>query len=153
MKKIVTLVGVSFFLFFIGSVMYSRNSSNAIANEIIVYQSRTCGCCKKWVSHLKDNGFKVKSELMDDISSVKVGLKIPMQVTSCHTAVINGYVVEGHVPAIAIKKLLKEKPKLKGLAVPGMPMGSPGMEGSYDEPYSVISFDESGSMNNYMNFN
>lgn len=152
MKK--GIIGLSFFLVIagLGSVYFVSHSSKVIAKEIVVYQSRTCGCCKKWVKHLEDNGYSVKSEFMDDVTEVKVQLNLPMKMASCHTALIDGYIVEGHVPATAINKLLTERPAVKGIAVPGMPMGSPGMEGSYKEAYDVLAFDDKGNVEKYMNF-
>ena len=151
MKKLIAFVILS--ISALGWVHFSNPSSkDAIAAEIIVYQSKTCGCCKKWVSHLKDNGFKVRSELMDDVTEVKMNLKLPMKLASCHTAVANGYIVEGHVPASAIKKLIAEKPAIKGISVPGMPIGSPGMEGSYKEKFDVVAFEENGAVKIFMQF-
>ena len=145
MKKKLSFALASFSVFLIGFLYFSGASSkDAIANEIVVYQSKTCGCCKKWVNHLQDNGFKVRSELMDDVTDVKLKMNVPMKLASCHTAVVNGYVVEGHLPASAIKKLITENPSLKGISVPGMPMGSPGMEGSYKEAYDVIAIGNNG---------
>lgn len=113
----------------------------AKTTDITVYASKTCGCCHQWVKHLESNGFAVKTELLDDVSAIKTKYKIPPQMQSCHTAVVNGYLVEGHVPAANIKKMISTKPKTRGIAVPGMPIGSPGMEqGNYKEPYSVINF-------------
>ncbi|WP_408095554.1 DUF411 domain-containing protein [Peredibacter sp. HCB2-198] len=129
------------------------NESNSVASEtseIVVYQSRTCGCCKKWVKHLENAGLKVRSVLLDDVGPIKRELNIPNNLSSCHTAKVGKYVVEGHVPASAIKKLLAEKPAVKGLSVPGMPMGSPGMEGSYSEPYDVLTFDGHGNNKVFM---
>ncbi len=150
MKK--GIIGLSFFLAAAGFGMVYFASNKVSAKEIVVYQSRTCGCCKKWVKHLEENGYSVKSEFMEDVTEVKHHLKLPMNMASCHTAVIDGYIVEGHVPATAIKKLLSERPAIKGIAVPGMPMGSPGMEGSYKEAYDVLAFDEKGNVESYMNF-
>lgn len=116
-------------------------------SEMVVYQSKTCGCCKKWVQHLVDNGFNVKSVILDDVSETKAKLGIPQKLASCHTATIDGYLVEGHVPASAIKKMLKERPKVKGISVPGMPIGSPGMEADHVESYNVISFTNNGTQN------
>lgn len=127
-------------------------SGIAQAAQVTVYQSKTCGCCHKWVDHLKHNGHEVKSVMLDEVESTKKKLGIPARLSSCHTAQIGGYLLEGHVPASAIEKLLKEKPKLKGLAVPGMPMGSPGMEGHFSERYDVIGFKADGSTVTYMKF-
>lgn len=109
---------------------------------VTVYKSPTCGCCAKWVTHLEENGFDVKSTDVADLTLIKVKFDVPGQLQSCHTAVVGGYVVEGHVPADVVKRLLEEKPDVAGLAVPGMPIGSPGMEveGRPAEPYDVIAF-------------
>lgn len=153
MKKFVLSILAAISVLSVGLVYFSQSSkTHAIASEIVVYQSRTCGCCKKWVGHLKDNGFKVRSEFVDDVTDVKLKLDLPMKLASCHTAVVNGYVVEGHVPAKAIKKMLSEKPLIKGIAVPGMPIGSPGMEGSHSEAYDVIAFGKNGDEKVFMNF-
>lgn len=127
-------------------------SSVLMAGDITVYQSKTCGCCHKWIDHLKAAGFKVSSKMMDDVTPVKTKLGIPNHLTSCHTAVVDGYLIEGHVPAKAIKKLLSEKPAIKGLSVPGMPMGSPGMEGPYKEAYNVVAWKKAGADFVFMKF-
>jgi hypothetical protein len=111
---------------------------------IKVYKTPTCGCCKSWVEHLQKNGFVVESVNMPDLSAVKAKYGVRPQLQACHTAIVGNYVVEGHVPADLIKKLLSERPKVLGLAVPGMPMGSPGMEGAFSQRYDVVSFDSKG---------
>jgi hypothetical protein len=104
-----------------------------------VYKSPSCGCCKDWIRHLEANGFKVRAHDTDDVVSHKYRLGVPPGHGSCHTAEVGGYLVEGHVPAREIKRLLKERPKARGLAVPGMPIGSPGMEqGARRDPYEVL---------------
>lgn len=108
--------------------------------SITVAKRPSCGCCEGWVDHLRKNGFKTTASEVTDLASMKVRLGVPKALASCHTAEIGGYVIEGHVPADAIKRLLKEKPKAVGLAVPGMPAGSPGMEGGEPETYDVILF-------------
>ncbi len=113
--------------------------------EVTVYKSATCGCCKKWVSHLRDNGYKVKTINVANIRTIKKEQGVPEQLASCHTALVDGYVVEGHVPAAAIKRLLAERPKTKGIAVPGMPMGSPGMKGSRKDKYEVLTFNNNSA--------
>jgi hypothetical protein len=97
-----------------------------------------------WVEHLRRNGFAATSENVADMQTVKDIYKVPAQTRSCHTALVGGYVIEGHVPAAEIHRLLKEKPKVAGLAVPGMPIGSPGMEGANARPYDVLTFDKTG---------
>lgn len=113
--------------------------AQSAAPVIDVYKSPTCGCCVKWIDHLKANGFTVRSHDSHDMARHKERLGIPAGYASCHTAEVGGYVIEGHVPAKDIKRLLKEKPLARGLSVPGMPIGSPGMEqGSHSDPYEVI---------------
>ena len=119
---------------------------------IMVFKTPTCSCCGKWVEHLKSNGFVVKVQEVSDTSPYQRQYHVPRTMQSCHTAVVNGYTIEGHVPAAEIKRLLNERPKLVGLAVPGMPLGSPGMESSRSEPYSVMSFDESGRASVYARY-
>ena len=109
-----------------------------------VYKDATCGCCANWVEHLRRNGFAPTAENVADLNTVKQTYGVPAKTRSCHTAIVNGYVIEGHVPAAEIHRLLKSKAKVAGLAVPGMPIGSPGMEGANPRPYDVLSFDKSG---------
>lgn len=111
---------------------------------IKVYKDPDCGCCKEWVKHLEANGFKVETMDMPDLSLLKQKYGVTQELQACHTAIVGDYVVEGHVPADVIKKMLKEKPVIAGLAVPGMPMGSPGMEGASKERYNVLTFDRAG---------
>ena len=106
---------------------------------VTVYKSPTCGCCSKWADHLRENGFTVETVDVQDLSAVKRRYGIPPALQSCHTAVVEGYVVEGHVPAADVRRLLAERPDAAGLTVPGMPIGSPGMEqGDTAEPYDVL---------------
>lgn len=111
---------------------------------ITVYKDPNCGCCKSWMDHLTKHGFRVTARDTRDMSSVKENFGVKSDLQSCHTGVVQGYVIEGHVPAADIARLLKERPKIAGLAVPGMPVGSPGMEGGTPEKYSVIAFDKRG---------
>jgi len=119
--------------------------------QMTVYKSSTCGCCSNWVAHMKANGFDVKAIDVDDIDKVKRERGVPADATSCHTAIVNGYIVEGHVPADAVQKMLKEKPAIAGIAVPGMPMGSPGMEvpGGQKDAYNIVAFDKAGKTSIY----
>lgn len=110
--------------------------------DIVVHRSPTCSCCGKWLEHLKQNNFNVKDVVTNDVQAIKDKYGVTRELSSCHTAIVDGYVVEGHVPANDIKTLLKTRPKIVGLAVPGMVNGSPGMEmGDKSDPYEVISFD------------
>ena len=111
---------------------------------VVVYKTPTCGCCSKWIEHLQAAGFKVETQHRDDLSGIRQQQKVPPTVTSCHTALVGSYVVEGHVPAADVKKLLAEKPSVKGIAVPGMPAGSPGMESPNPQKYDTLAFTEDG---------
>ena len=119
-------------------------TTQSSAPTIVVYKTPTCGCCTKWVAHLEANGFTVMAQNRDDLSPIRAQHGVPRQVLSCHTALVGSYVVEGHVPAADVQKLLREKPAIKGIAVPGMPMGSPGMEGPTVERYDTLAFTADG---------
>ncbi len=119
-------------------------ASSADSGTVVVYKSPACGCCGDWVDHLRSNGFEVRVEDRDDLRPVKAELGVPSDLVACHTAVVEGYVVEGHVPADDVRRLLEERPDVAGVAVPGMPVGSPGMEGPREERYSVVAFDGEG---------
>lgn len=118
--------------------------------EVIVYKSPYCSCCAGWVNHIEAHGYGVTIRNTEDLSMVKKMAGVPDELQSCHTASIAGYTLEGHVPAEAIERLLKERPEIKGLAVPGMPAGSPGMEGPDPEPYDVLVFQEDGKSSVFM---
>jgi hypothetical protein len=129
-------------------------TGTAFAGEkevITVHKDPTCGCCSGWVEHLQKAGFKTKVLDTKALDAVKQRLGVPDDLAACHTAEMAGYIVEGHVPAAALKRLLAEKPKAAGLAVPGMPVGSPGMEGGKPEKYDVILFGPEGRRT-YMSF-
>ncbi|MBS1818796.1 MAG: DUF411 domain-containing protein [Acidobacteria bacterium] len=116
--------------------------------QMTVYKSSTCGCCAKWVDYMKANGFDVKAIDVEDVDRVKTEHKVPAAAQSCHTGIVNGYVVEGHVPVDAVQKMLKEKPAIIGIAVPGMPMGSPGMEvpSGQKDKFDVMAINRNGSL-------
>ena len=115
---------------------------------ISVYKTPTCGCCQEWVTHLEANGFEVSTHDMADLRSIKSMAGVQPQHASCHTALVDGYVVEGHVPATDIERLLKERPDIVGISVPGMPIGSPGMEhGDRRDNFAVITLEKDGSTN------
>lgn len=122
----------------------------AVADELpslTVYKPTYCGCCSGWVEHMQQAGFDVVVEEMEDPAAVKAELGVPNGLESCHSAVVDGYVIEGHVPADVVLRMLRERPDIEGLAVPGMPVGTPGMETPDDrhDPYDVVAFDASGS--------
>jgi hypothetical protein len=120
------------------------------ATAITVYRSPSCSCCGKWIAHLKQNNFIIKEIMSDDMDAIKKKHGVSDEMASCHTALVDGYVVEGHVPADDINALLKTKPDVVGISVPQMPSGTPGMEmGDKKDPYNVISFDRA---NNYQVF-
>jgi hypothetical protein len=115
-------------------------------STVQVYKSPSCGCCSKWIDHLEDHGFSVVAHDLPDVTPVKRETGIPRPLSSCHTAFVGGYVIEGHVPAADIARLLEQRPRIAGLAVPGMPIGSPGMEGPNPVSYRVLAFDPDGSV-------
>jgi len=116
---------------------------------ITVYKDPQCQCCTKWVKHLSANGFVVTVRDVGNMDEVKRTMNVPAKLQSCHTAVVGRYVIEGHVPADVIKKLIAEQAAVVGLAVPGMPMGSPGMEGARVDHYDIIAFERSGTTRVY----
>ena len=120
--------------------------------QMTVYKDVSCGCCEKWVEHMQANGFDVKAVNVDDIDKVKKERGVPAAAQSCHTGVVGAYLVEGHVPAAAVKKMLAEKPAIAGIAVPGMPMGSPGMEvpSGQKDKFDVVAFDKAGKITVYV---
>ncbi len=135
----------------IGAVLaadYLRPPQPVVATSpdtVVVYKSPTCGCCSKWIDHLKQAGFTVESHDEAAMSLVKTRLGVPEALASCHTATVNGYVIEGHVPAEDIRQLLAQRPQAIGIAVPGMPIGSPGMEaGDRVDAYQTLLFDSQG---------
>lgn len=115
--------------------------------RMVVYKTPTCGCCRSWVDHVQAAGFQVEVHDMPDVAPVKKEHGLPQHLASCHTAIVDGYVIEGHVPADVIRRLLSERPQVAGIAVPGMPVGSPGMEmGDRKDPYDVIAFARDGKV-------
>jgi hypothetical protein len=116
---------------------------------VTVYKSPTCGCCGKWIAHLQAAGFTVVAHDTDDVNAVRSSMGVPFRLGSCHTARVGNYVIEGHVPADLITKLLTEHPAIAGLAVPGMVTGSPGMEGPGAQPYDVMAWDRAGKTSVY----
>ncbi len=140
MKKILILLAISL------SFSYAQ-----MAKDMVVYKTPYCGCCTNWIEQMKDKGFNIKTIVQDNFDKMKMSKGITPQTASCHTALIDGYVIEGHVNYSAIKKLLTEKPKdIKALSVPGMVVGSPGMEmGNKKMPYNIIAIKKDGSTEVY----
>lgn len=123
-----------------------QETALADAATLVVHHDPNCGCCGKWIEHMEQHGFAVEAILETDMNAVKREMGVPEHLPSCHTATIGGYVIEGHVPAADVQRLLEERSDAKGLSVPGMPLGSPGME--YDNrrhAYDVMLFDDSGN--------
>jgi hypothetical protein len=125
-------------------IAYGARSEAGALPHVIVHRDPSCGCCGAWADHLRRTGFPVRIVEAANLNSVKQRLGVPPDLTSCHTAQVQGYVIEGHVPAAAIQRLIGEKPQAIGLAVPGMPIGSPGMEGGAPETYEVVLFGPQG---------
>ena len=125
---------------------------SAAGIKMQVYKTPTCGCCAKWVEHLRANGFDVTVLDVPSTASYRQKYGVPDKLQSCHTGVVNGYSIEGHVPAREILRLVKSEAKAKGLAVPGMPLGSPGMEAGRSDAYSVLLFDAEGKASVYQNY-
>ena len=123
--------------------------TTAVPPSIVVYKSPSCGCCKTWMDHLSRNGFKVTGKDMENVQPIKDDVGLPARLASCHTAIVDGYVVEGHVPAADIQRMLKERPKIVGLSAPGMPPSSPGMDQPGTVPYDVVAFDAKGNTTIY----
>ncbi len=141
MKKILTIMMMVFFVF-AGRLALAEIGE---IKDVVVYRSPSCGCCGKWVQHLKDNNFNVIDNVVHDVDSVKRKYGVPSELASCHTAIVGDYVIEGHVPIEDIEKLLSLKADVSGIAVPGMPVGTPGMEmGDRKDAYKVIAFDKEG---------
>ena len=142
-----------FFRIALVTVLVAALPLSAAGIKMQVYKTATCGCCAKWVEHLKANGFDVTVENVPSTAPYRAKYGVPEAMGSCHTGVVNGYSIEGHVPAREILRLIKSEAKAKGLAVPGMPMGSPGMEaGDRVDAYSVMLFDANGKASVYQNY-
>ncbi len=131
-----------------------KSKAKSDSLHIIVYKSPTCGCCTKWEDHLRNAGFSVDSRITRHTAQIKKRLNVPRELQSCHTGIINNYIVEGHVPASDIKRMLKEKPDIVGLTAPGMPQESPGMqpEGKKPANYDVLSFTRDGKTKVYTSY-
>lgn len=119
---------------------------------IEVYKTPTCGCCHLWVDHLRENGFTVNAHDVSSTDRYREKFGVPQALASCHTGMVGGYALEGHVPAREIKRLLAQRPKVKGLAVPAMVQGSPGMEGARSDPYDVLAFSADGQYTVYQHY-
>lgn len=145
-------IGVAVVLAGAGLLAATSVDAQKSARSIVeVYKTPTCGCCSKWVDHLKANGFAVRTTDLDDLDAIKKKHGVPVDLGSCHTAVVGGYVIEGHVPATDVRRLLKQRPRIAGIAVPSMPAGSPGMEvpSGKVQAYRVLAFENDGKTSIY----
>ena len=126
--------------------LQQRRGAPAAKPSISVWKTATCGCCGLWVEHMRQSGFEAAVVDVPDLEPIKQKLGVPPNLASCHTALVNGFIVEGHIPADAVRRLLKERPAGAGIAGPGMPIGSPGMEvpGGHKQPYAIVAFDKQG---------
>jgi hypothetical protein len=131
-------------LAFAAPVLHAQQKP-AAKPHLIVYKSPTCGCCANWVKYMERNGFTAAVTDMPDVTPMKIKHSVPPRLASCHTTLVGGYVIEGHVPVEDVRRLLKEKPAVVGLAAPGMPNGSPGMDVPNSPPYDVLAFDKTGT--------
>ncbi|GAV20614.1 hypothetical protein MMIC_P1586 [Mariprofundus micogutta] len=122
--------------------------------EIVMFKSEGCECCAGWAEHMRNAGFNVVEKKQNDMDLIKTKYGVPEKLSSCHTAIVDGYVIEGHVPANDVARLLKDRPKVTGLTAPGMPMKSPGMQagGQSPENYDVFTFDEVGKSNVFTSY-
>ncbi len=132
-------------------LVLQRSTAEAESAAILVHKDPNCSCCAGWVRHLKDAGFAVRVEETTNLQPVRKRLGVPADLAACHTAEVDGYVLEGHVPAVAVRRLLEQRPTAIGLAVPGMPVGSPGMEGGTPQRYEVVLFGAKGRQS-FMHF-
>jgi len=141
-NKIILIVSAALLILVSGLVVAQQSNAGA---KVLVYKTPTCGCCSKWVGHMERAGFEVETRDLNNLASIKSQYGVQRSFSSCHTAIVDGYIVEGHVPPVYVQQLLKERPDVKGITVPGMPIGSPGMEGPNPQPYDVLSFDAEGN--------
>jgi hypothetical protein len=144
MKKATLVAAIAAAAAAAGATAVLSSNGSAQGPVMVVYKSPTCGCCTEWVKHVKKAGFRVEVHDTADVQPVKDRWGVPKDMVSCHTAKVDGYAIEGHVPADLIQRLLQERPAVVGIAAPGMPIGSPGMEGGAPEPYDVLTFDKEG---------
>lgn len=138
----------------VGVVLLATTGAAPAKSVVTVYKSATCGCCHQWVARLEKAGYEVDARDVPDVGAVMRRFGVPQKLGSCHTAIVDGYVIEGHVPAADIDRLLSERPEVAGLTVPGMVVGSPGMEvpGQPAQPYDVLTFDHAGNTGIYASY-
>jgi hypothetical protein len=147
-KKKNLIYTIAIISFALGLIWLSQSSNHDY--DAIVYKSPTCSCCREYISYLETKGYNIKSKAVGDMQSVKDKYDISPNMESCHTMVINDYVVEGHVPIEVVEKLVNEKPNISGISLPDMPAGSPGMPGIKKEPFTIYSLAKNNSV--YINY-
>lgn len=131
------------------NITADNSGASSDPNEIVMYKNEGCQCCTKWGNHMEQAGFTVTEQPTERLAAIKMERGVPYTMGSCHTAIVNGYVIEGHVPVADVKRLLEEQPEARGLAVPNMPAGSPGMESPNPEPYNVYLIGKDGNSTIY----
>jgi hypothetical protein len=143
------LIGIASVLLLSSASLGQQPKPKPIAMS--VYKSPSCGCCSLWVDYMRKNGFDAKVQDVDNIGALKLKLGVREEFSSCHTTEVGGYIVEGHVPVEVVQRMLKERPKIAGIAVPGMPAGSPGMEvpGGRKDSYNILAFTSDGKTTVY----
>lgn len=152
-KAALLIIGLTTSLLCVAQTPWSKITQASGVRDITVYRSESCGCCGDWLEHLREHDFNVTDNKVQDMGAIKKRFGVPIKLASCHTAIIDGYVIEGHVPADDIKRLLRDKPDVAGLSVPGMPVGTPGMEmGERRDPFSVIQFKNGGQAELYRRY-
>lgn len=145
-RALARFAGVAVLVSLVSASAPPRSDNSVALTRVTVFKDPNCGCCQEWVKHLRKHSFEVAVRDTSDVRGAKTAGRVPERLHSCHTAFVGGYVVEGHVPAADIRRLLNEKPRVAGIAVAGMPAGSPGMEmGSRKDPYEVIAFKRDGT--------
>lgn len=139
----------------VGLVSLAATATAQPKPALVVFKDPTCGCCALWVTHMREHGFTATVNNVPDMAAIKTKLRVASTVRSCHTASVDGYVIEGHVPAVDVLRLLRERPKVVGIGVAGMPIGSPGMEvaGAKPQPFDVVAFDASGKTRTFASHN
>jgi hypothetical protein len=143
--SVAVLLGLGSLVVWNASGSEDRPSGKRVtANKVTVFKSPSCGCCENYATYLKRQGFTINMVEIDDMNQIKEKYHVSPALGSCHTSLVGNYIVEGHVPVEAINKLLAEKPAIAGIAMPGMPSGSPGMPGGKEEPFVIYSFDKTG---------
>ena len=142
-KRIVAIAIIVFA--FAGGWLYAGRTPLANGTKVAMFQNPACGCCSKWAAHMENNGFTVETHKTDQLNSIKEREGVTPETAGCHTSMVDGYLVEGHVPAREVARLISERPNVKGITVPGMPMGSPGMEGGRTDRYEVLTIDHEGN--------